>query len=49
MEKINMFKHGSKHGRTCNDYRVAILSKSYITTTGIAMQSLKLIRQEEKS
>ena len=28
-----------------NDYRVATLSKSYLTTTGITMQSLKSIEK----
>ena len=33
------------HGHSGNDYRVARLSKSYLTTTGITMQSLKSIGQ----
>ena len=32
-------------GHSSNDNRVATLSKSYLTTTGITMQSLKLIGQ----
>ena len=34
-----MFKIAYRHSD--NDYRVATLSKSYLTTTGITMQSLK--------
>ena len=33
------------YGNSGNKYRVATLSKSYITTTGITMQSLKSIGQ----
>ena len=33
------------YGHSGNDYRVATLSKSYQTTTGITMQSLKSIGQ----
>ena len=33
------------NGHSGNDYRVATLSKSYLTTTGITMQSLKSIGQ----
>ena len=32
-----MFKWTYRY--SCNDYRVATLSKSYLTTTGITMQS----------
>ena len=39
MIKINMFKIAYRHSD--NNYRVATLSKSYLTTTGITMQSLK--------
>ena len=31
------------YGHSGNDYRVATLTKSYLSTTGIIMQSLKLI------
>ena len=37
-----MFK---MYGHFDNDYRVAIIAKSYLTTTGITMQSLKSIGQ----
>ena len=33
------------YGHFGDDYRVAMLSKSYLTTTGIIMQSLKSIGQ----
>ena len=33
------------YGHSGNDYRVATLSESYLTTTGITMQSLKSIGQ----
>ena len=33
------------YGHFGNDYRVATLSKSYLTTKGITMQSLKSIGQ----
>ena len=33
------------YGHSGNDYRVATLSKSYLITTGITMQSLKSIGQ----
>ncbi len=32
------------NGHSDNDYRVATLSKSYLTTTGITMQNLKMYR-----
>ena len=33
------------YGHSCNDYWVATLFKSYLTTKGITMQSLKSIGQ----
>ena len=33
------------YGHSCNDYSVATLSKSYLTTTEITKQSLKSIGQ----
>ncbi len=47
----NFFGQNSKknqhvlNGLSVNDYRVAALSKSYLTVTGIIMQSLKSIGQ----
>ena len=37
--KIRMYKW--TYGHSDNEYRVATLSKSFLTTTGITMQSLK--------
>ena len=33
------------YGHSDNDHRVAMLSKSYLTTIGVTMQSLKSIGQ----
>ena len=42
---IQKVKNQQTYWHSCNDYRVATLSKSYQTTAGIIMQSLKSIGQ----